>query len=132
MKEKTKRINNKNIMDSAYELKNGIIKYSIISTLICFAISVFVIGFNSSFARGLLIGELTAFINMNLLYIFLNMTLRYKLGFAFNFLGYIIRLSLYGTAIYICIKTSILCTAGTIIVFIMIKLSIYFINIKKI
>ncbi len=119
-------------MNSAYELKNGIIKYSIFSTLACFALSVFIMGFNSSFARGLLIGELAAFINLNLLYIFLNVTLRYKLGFAFNFLGYILRMSLYGTAIYISIKAGILCAVGTIIVFIMIKLSIYFINIKKI
>lgn len=119
-------------MNNAYEIKNGIIKYSVLFTSACFVISVFIIGFNSGFAWGMLIGTLAALLNMNLLYVFLNASLIYALGFAFNFLGYIVRLSIYGAAIYIALKIGISSVFGMIISFFMIKLSIYFINIKKI
>ena len=121
-------------MNSAYEYKNEVIKLNIIIVLICEAVSLFFIGFDIKFALGLIAGTVITVINMNILYAFVKIAVNNNWGIIFNLLGYVIRMTIYGLALYLSIKISNASAIGIAIGFLGINLSVFFaqgINIIK-
>ena len=121
-------------MKSACECKNETIKLNIIIVLICEASSIFFIGFDMKFALGLAIGAAVASINMNILFSFVKTSVNNSWGIIFNLLGYVVRMIIYGIALYFSIKISNTSAIGTIIGFIGMNISMFLahgINIMK-
>lgn len=121
-------------MNKTCEYKNEVLKLNIIIILICEAVSIFFIGFDFNFALGLIISTIAAAINLNILYLFVKISVCNNRGIIFNLLGYVIRMMIYGLALYFSIKISNTSAIGTIIGFLAINLSMFFtqgINIIK-
>lgn len=113
-------------MNSACEYKNEVIKLNIIIVLICEAVSLFFIGFDIKFTLGLVAGTVITAINMNILYAFVKIAVNNNWGIIFNLLGYVIRMIIYGLALYFSIIISSVSAIGMIIGFLGINLSVFF------
>ncbi len=119
-------------MNDIIVFKNEIIKYAIFIALICELISIPFLGLSAQFGYGITLGVAISIANFNILYFTIKNTLTHQRGAYIVFLGYIIRLSLYGIAVYKSIQISYISAIGVIIGFLTIKISIYYTNgIKK-
>jgi len=119
-------------MNNVAAFKNEIIKYSIFIALGCEAASIIFLGLNLQFAYGLALGTAICVVNFNISYFFINRTLKKINGAKLrNFIGYVLRLTIYGYAFYVSIMTGKYSAIGTVAGFLSIKASIYYINVIK-
>jgi len=115
-------------MDKTYNLanfKNKIIKFGIIIAAICELVSIPFLSLDTSFFYGLLLGTAISILNFNMMEIMLKKALEHREGI-YVFLGYLIRLVIYGAAIYTTLKISPTSALGTLIGFLTLKIAIYY------
>lgn len=117
-------------MDRFTAFKNEIIKYGIVAFVIFELASLPFLGWDGRFFYGLLLGTSITIVNFNLMAITSRLTLELQ-KVAVTYLGYLIRLCIYGGAFYLSLKVGILCGLGTVLGFFTLKLAmLYLYGIK--
>jgi hypothetical protein len=115
-------------MNDIIVFKNEIIKHAVFFAIICELISILFLGFSAKFSYGIILGTTISIVNFYILYFTIKKILTLRKGSFIIFLGYIVRLSLYGLSFYKCIQISYISAIGVVIGFLTIKISIYYTN----
>lgn len=114
-------------MNALVAFKNQIFIYGIIITAIFEVVSLPFLGLDLQFFYGLILGTTIAIVNFNILEFTLKKTLEGS-GGSITFIGYIIRLALYGIAFYTAMKVSTISGIGVILGFVTLKLAIFYLH----
>jgi len=114
-------------MNDLTAFKNKIFLYGIIVMVIFEIASLPLIGLDIKYAYGLLLGTFIAISNFNILAFTLKKVLSDG-NKSFIFLGYFLRLALYGVAVVTAFKVSNHTGFGSLLGFITVKISIYYLH----
>jgi len=114
-------------MNDLTAFKNKIFLYGIIVMVIFEIASLPLIGLDLKYTYGLLLGTFIAIANFNILAFTLKKVLSDG-NKSFIFLGYFLRLSLYGVAVVTAFKVSDHAGFGSLLGFITVKVSIYYLH----
>lgn len=116
-----------NGMNELTAFKNKILLYGIITALLVQLFSLPFLGLNAKFGYGLALGTSISIVNFNIM----EFTMKKALsgGGAFvTFIGYMIRLMIYGGSFYISMKVSTISGLATLLGFLTLKASIYYLH----
>jgi len=114
-------------MNDLTAFKNKIFLYGIIVMVVFEIASLPLIGLDLKYAYGLLLGTFIAIANFNILAFTLKKVLRDG-NKSFIFLGYFLRLALYGVAVVTAFKAGNNAGFGSLLGFITVKVSIYYLH----
>lgn len=114
-------------MKDLASFKNQIFKYGIIIAVLCQLISLPFLGLNPQFSYGLALGTAIAIVNFTILEFTLKKAIEDRKG-SLAFVGYLIRLAVYGGAFYISMQVSLISGMATLIGFMTLKLAIYYLH----
>ncbi|MBK5261877.1 MAG: ATP synthase subunit I [Peptostreptococcaceae bacterium] len=114
-------------MNDLTTFKNKIFLYAIIVMMVFEIVSLPLIGLDIKYAYGLLLGTFIAISNFNILAFTLKKVLSNG-NKSFIFLGYFLRLALYGVAVVTAFKVSNQTGFGSLLGFITVKISIYYLH----
>lgn len=114
-------------MKNLTSFKNQIFKYGIIIAVLCQLISLPFLGLNPQFSYGLALGTAIAIVNFTILEFTLKKVIEDRKG-SLAFVGYLIRLAVYGGAFYISMRVSLISGMATLIGFMTLKLAIYYLH----
>jgi thiol:disulfide interchange protein len=114
----------KNTTKGLTAFKNQIFLYGIAVALIFEAGSLLFLGFNAFFAYGLALGTAIAIVNFNIL-VFISRRLLDRGNAWMGFVGYIVRLAVYGFAFYMALRVGHVAAIGAALGFITLKFAIY-------
>ena len=114
-------------MNDLTSFKNKIFLYGIVVMIIFEIASLPMIGLDLKYTYGLLIGTFIAIANFNILAYTLKKVLSGR-NKSFIFLGYFLRLFLYGIAVVTAFKISNHAGFGSLLGFITLKVSIYYLH----
>lgn len=114
-------------MKNLSKFKNQIFLYGIFVMILMEVISLPFLGFNIKYTYGLVLGTAIAIVNFNILTISSSWMLTGKNKF-FASLSYLIRLLIYGGVFYIAMKTSYMAGLGSVLGFMTLKVSIFYIH----
>lgn len=114
-------------MNDLTAFKNKIFLYGIFVMVIFEIVSLPLIGLDIKYTYGLLLGTFIAISNFNILAFTLKKVLNNG-NKSFIFLGYFLRLALYGVAVVTAFKVSNHTGFGSLLGFITVKISIYYLH----
>lgn len=114
-------------MNDITGFKNRIFLYGVIISLICALISLIFIGINAQFLYGLALGTSIAIVNFHLLALTLKKVLG-GYGAYLAFIGYLLRLVIYGGAFYASMRVGLISGMGTLLGFMTLKISLYYLH----
>lgn len=114
-------------MNDLTSFKNQIYKYGMIVAAICELVSLLLIGFDYQFLYGLSLGTAISIVNFNIMEFTLKRALE-GYGSKLAFIGYVIRLIIYGGIFYASISLSTTSGIGTLIGFVTLKIAIYYLH----
>lgn len=114
-------------MSNLTAFKSGIFKYTIIISVICQLASLPFLGLNPQFSYGLALGTAVSIGNFNILEFTSKKVIMDKKA-SFAFIGYLMRLAIYGGAFYFSMKVGIISGLGCLIGFLSLKLAIYYLH----
>src|SRR5665648_1201580 len=115
------------LMNDLTTFKNKIFLYGLIVMMVFEIVSLPLIGLDIKYAYGLLLGTFIAIANFNILAFTLKKVLSNG-NKSFIFLGYFLRLALYGVAVVTAFKVSNHAGFGCMLGFITVKISIYYLH----
>jgi hypothetical protein len=107
--------------------KNQIFLYGIGIALIFEVISLPFLGFDRGFAYGLALGTAISIVNFNLLAFTLGKVLENG-SKTLAFIGYMVRLCLYGLVFYVSMRVSLWAGAGSVLGFVVLKIAMYYLH----
>ncbi|MDD3167954.1 MAG: ATP synthase subunit I [Eubacteriales bacterium] len=114
-------------MDGLTSFKNEIFKYGIMAAAIIELASLPFMGLDVQFFYGLSLGTAIAIVNFNLMAFTFWMTLE-KRKSAIAFIGFLVRLAIYGTAFYMSMRISLISALGTALGFFTLKLALFYLH----
>ncbi len=114
-------------MDDLTSFKNKIFQYGILVAVIIELASLPFLGLDIQFSYGLALGTAVAILNFSIMVFTLKRALSGR-GMATTFLGYMIRLIIYGCVFYLSMKVSTISGLGTILGFLTLKSAIYYLH----
>ena len=113
----------KNTANNPAAFKNRIFLYGILIALIIETGSLLFLGLNFDFAYGLALGTAVSVVNFNIL-AYTSRKLLHNGHVWMGFVGYIVRLVVYGFAFYTALRVSLVAALGSALGFLTLKLAI--------
>lgn len=107
-------------------LANSLYGYSICAAIIIEAGSLLFIGWNPKFAYGLALGTCIAIVNYNLLVLSSKAMLEKRHGMSLGFIGYLVRLAIYGGVFLLSYSVGIVSGIATLFGYFTLKLGIFY------
>lgn len=107
-------------------LANSLYGYSICAAIIIEIGSLLFIGWNPKFTYGLALGTCIAIVNYNLLILSSKAILEKKRGMSLGFIGYLVRLTIYGGVFLMSYRVGIVSGIATLFGYFTIKLGIFY------
>ncbi|MBR0599188.1 ATP synthase subunit I [Sinanaerobacter chloroacetimidivorans] len=114
-------------MSELTAFKNQIFFYGIIVAALCELASLPFLGLNRMFSYGLALGTAIAIVNFNIMEFTLKKALAGR-GGSMAFIGYILRLLIYGGAFYMSMRVGTISGLGTLLGFLTLKAAIYYLH----
>lgn len=114
-------------MEGLTSFKNEIFKYGIAAAAVMELASLPFLGLDAQFLYGLLLGTAIAIVNFNLMAFSFWLALEWRKG-AIAFLGFLVRLAVYGAAFYMSVKIGLISGAGTALGFLTLKLALFYLH----
>jgi hypothetical protein len=116
-------------MNGLTSFKNEIFKYGIAIAAVIGLASLPVLGLDAQFLYGLFLGTAIAIVNFSLMSFTFRLALEVRKGAgAIAFLGFLVRLAVYGIAFYMSVKVSLASGAGTALGFLSLKLALFYLH----
>jgi hypothetical protein len=112
-------------MNCLTAFKNEIFKYGIVASAIFELASLPFLGWDGRFFYGLLLGTAITIVNFNLTAITSRLTLELQ-KVVVTYLGYLIRLCIYGGTFYLSLRAGMISGLGTVLGFFTLKLAILY------
>ena len=114
-------------MDGLSSFKNEITRYGILVAAVFELASIPFLGLDAQFLYGLSLGTAIAIVNFNLMAITFRLVLE-KRNRSIAFIGYLIRLAVYGGVFLISIRVSMISALGTALGFLTLKLAMFYLH----
>ncbi|QOX64564.1 ATP synthase subunit I [Anoxybacterium hadale] len=114
-------------MNGLTAFKNKIFKYGIVATAIIELASIPLLGFDVQFLYGLALGTAIAIVNFNLMAFTFQLVLeRHNASLAF--IGYLIRLAVYGAGFIASLHVGMISAMGTALGYLTLKLAMFYLH----
>lgn len=114
-------------MDGLTSFKNEIFKYGILILAIFELASLPFLGWDAQYFYGLSLGTAVAIVNFNIMAFTLKQTLE-KRKSAIAFVGYLVRLAIYGGTFYMSMGVSLISALGTGLGFLTLKFALFYLH----
>jgi hypothetical protein len=114
-------------MDGLSSFKNEITRYGILVAAVFELASIPFLGLDAQFLYGLSLGTAIAIVNFHLMAITFRLVLE-KRNRSIAFIGYLIRLAVYGGVFLISIRVSLISALGTALGFLTLKLAMFYLH----
>lgn len=114
-------------MEGLTTFKNEIFKYGIAAAAVIELASLPFLGLDAQFLYGLFLGTAIAVVNFNLMDFSFRLALELRKG-AIAFLGFLLRLAVYGVAFYMSLRVGLISGAGTALGFLTLKLALFYLH----
>ena len=114
-------------MDGLSSFKNEITRYGILVAAVFELASIPFLGMDVQFLYGLSLGTAIAIVNFNLMAITFRLVLE-KRNRSIAFIGYLLRLAVYGGVFLISIRVSLISALGTALGFLTLKLAMFYLH----
>lgn len=115
------------VTDDLTSFKNQIFIYGIIVAAIFELASLSMLGIDARFFYGLSLGTAIAIVNFNLMALTFRLMLEMKKS-AVAFLGYLVRIAIYGGTFYLSLQVGLISALGTALGFLTIKLALLYLH----
>ncbi|MDF3000813.1 MAG: hypothetical protein K0Q48_932 [Bacillota bacterium] len=114
-------------MNGLTAFKNRIFKYGIMVSAIVELASIPILGFDVQFLYGLALGTAIAIVNFNLMALTFQFVLKRR-NASLAFIGYLIRLAIYGAGFFASLQVGIISAMGTALGYLTLKLAMFYLH----